>query len=60
MTPEELNRTVEFIIASQARLAAAQVGSASSEHDPGQAPARRLDRLLAGHLVSVPIMVSCF
>jgi hypothetical protein len=27
MTPEELNRTIEFIIASQARLAAAQ------EHD---------------------------
>ena len=24
MTPEELNRTIEFIIASQARLAAAQ------------------------------------
>jgi hypothetical protein len=42
MTPEELNRTIEFIIASQARLAAAQ----EQDREDTKAAIHRHDELM--------------
>jgi hypothetical protein len=49
MTPEELNRTIEFIIQSQARLAAAQEQD-RIDHLQAEKESKSFDRRLAGLL----------
>lgn len=46
MTPEDLNRTIEFIIQSQARLAAAQEKDRTDRHE-SEREFRAFDRRLA-------------
>lgn len=55
MTPEELNRTVEFIIQSQARLAAAQEQDRLDRLESKTEP-KAFDARLAG-LLEVPVQL---